>query len=213
MFALVENNKQWTDFNLQGPLFKTQHFRYVIEAQSRFDLKYDKIEEQLLRSFVGYQFNPNLTFSLGYQWDSRHFVTGRKPINRILQQLGLTVYKKDRVNITKRLRLEERKLENHLQWNTRLREQLRIDVAKFFANKYSGIIWDEVFINLDRPSWVRTNTVEQNRLFAGIGIPTLKSSSVQIGYLNQYVFSHQGNRMNHILFVGYNFKAEHGLSS
>lgn len=206
IFAIVVNNRQWTELSLQGSLFNTQPFRYIIEAQSRFDCRFDKIEEQVFRSLVGYKFNPNLTFSLGYQWDSRNFITRRKPINRTLQQLEWTVYKKDRVSITKRSRLEERKLENQLEWNTRFRQQVRIEVAKFFANKYSGILWDEVFINCNRPSWVHTNTMEQNRIFAGIGIPTSKSSSVQIGYLNQYIFRHLGDHMNHILFVGYSYK-------
>jgi hypothetical protein len=207
IFALREFNRQWTDLFVQGALFHSAHWRYTLEAQSRFDIKFDKIEEEVLRTYINYQFTPNLILGLGYQWDSRNFITGRRPINRIIQHLIWTPYNKNRVNITHRERVEERKREYQVEWNTRFRHLTKIEIAKFFANKYAAILWDEVFVNCNKPPWVHTNTLEQNRLFVGFGIPTSKSTSVQIGYLNQYIFSSRvGDVMNHILFIGYSFK-------
>ena len=47
----------------------------------------------------------------------------------------------------------------------------------------------KVFVNANRPSWVNTQVIDQNRLFAGVDIPASKESFLEVGYLYQYIFS------------------------
>ena len=58
---------------------------------------------------------------------------------------------------------------------------------------------DEVFIQLNQPTWVTNRILSQNRASIGIEFPISKTTSYEIGYLNQFQFQSQ-NQMSNVLY-------------
>jgi len=67
------------------------------------------------------------------------------------------------------------------------------------------VVSDEVFFNLNKPSWITSSTFDQNRFFIGVGTEINPYTNVLIGYLNQLQSSAPKDNLNHVLYVSFEF--------
>lgn len=80
----------------------------------------------------------------------------------------------------------------------RVRQQTRVLYPMWKNARLASILWDELFVNLN--STVRSQRgLDQNRMFAGVGISVNPRARIEIGYMNQFMHGATRDRMNHIL--------------
>ncbi len=101
-------------------------------------------------------------------------------------------------NFSARTRFEARKLEDNSNEAFRLRYLLRYDTKTF--DNYNPIVWNEVFLNLNREEWTGDRFYERNRFFLGSNIE-FESLRFEIGYLNQHVPRTKLTKMEHLITV------------
>ena len=65
--------------------------------------------------------------------------------------------------------------------------------------KLSIIASEELLINLNKTDWGVNRGNDQNRAFIGINWALTPSTSIETGYLNQYVNTRNIDRVNHVL--------------
>lgn len=200
--GLIQQTKQWSNFNLQGSLFDASPWMYVFEIQSRSIINPDKLEEVHVRGGAGWQGTKTIGLWTGFQWNSHHQVSGASHSNRAWQQLIWRALDKDYMTLTTQSRLEERSQSDQLQWNIRFRQQMAVELSTPLSSKWRPFIWDELFFNITRPAWVSNVTVEQNRAFTGVKFIASPSCFFAAGYLNQYLFRETSNQMNNIFYLG-----------
>ena len=212
-----QNSKLWTSLIVGGPLTEDQTFEYYVESQARFvENRDDKFDQVAGGGGIGYRYTPNLAFWFGDSWTTTNDpIEGPNHENRIWQQVSWNAINNDSFNISTRTRLEQRKDLNEPEWAARLRQQvtLRVPIKKL-KQGYFFVTYDEIFFNLNHPQWVSGQTVSQNRGFIGIAIPTSKRTSLEVGYLNQFLFGNNSDQMNHFLYLSLRIKlAEYNITS
>lgn len=106
------------------------------------------------------------------------------------------------VNLSHRVRLEYRALENQKPLDERFRYLFRYQSLK---KRGLGlpVIWDEVFVNLDKKPNDKIDYLDRNRLFIGFR-SKFEEFNFEYGYLNQYAPREGQSVMDHTL-VAYLF--------
>lgn len=199
--AEIHYDKLWLALNLDGPLAKDSRFKFYFNPELRLVDAGNHFEVAQTQAGLGYQFVPNATFWAGYQVFSHNNLSGSARENRIWQQITWNILTTSKVKILSRSRFEERHRVTEPQWSDRFRERLTLRLPSAIAPKITPAIWDELFFNVNRAPWTVQRTFEQNRAFIGLDFTTSKESFLEVGYLNQYIFSNRVNEDNHILYV------------
>ncbi|RSK51296.1 DUF2490 domain-containing protein [Hymenobacter rigui] len=152
--------------------------------------------QNVFRGGATYYATDNLLLTGGYAYsqnvaeDSYAGATG--PEHRLYQQLQLRDAK-NRVQLQQRYRLEQRWVQlrpgQDFTYLNRLRYQLRLTIPLLGRELTSGVpfavVADEIFLGFGHQSNGRL--FQQNRAYAGVGYQISKASSLEIGYLNQFV--------------------------
>jgi hypothetical protein len=187
--------REWTKIDVTGPLnpvLPDLRFEGFFETRN--------FETRLDGSF-GYRFTPLISLWSGFTWiapNENQLPQTYRPWQQIVWDL---FEKNSKVLFTTRTRVEELKHEGQPEWYLRMRERWRLAFPRLLPHKITPVIYDELFFSLNKPVWVNTQTIEQNRAFIGIDTPRWKNTYVEIGYINQYIFSQPTQRMSHILNV------------
>lgn len=205
-FATIQQSHYWTDVDFYGNIFHHKKWLYELNLQDRFNARKNRDELNVVTGGVGYEYLPNLSFWLGYKWVSNNHIIGIKQENRIWEQIIWQIINSKSINLSSRTRLEQRKLTGQPQWGSRLREKGTLAFPMIINKKLIPVIYDEIFLNLNNPTWVKSKTLNQNRLFLGFNIISSKNTYFQIGYLNQYSFTHPVNVNNQILSISFYVK-------
>ncbi len=186
--------REWSKIDVTGPYNSDwSDLRYEAFFESRN-------QETRLDFATGYRFTPLISAWSGFTWISPN--NGNPQIYRPWQQLIWELFDKNPIILFQtRTRLEELKQEGQPVWLLRVRERWRIAFPEKLPHKLTPVIYDEVFFNINQPSWVSTKIIDQNRFFVGIDTPPLKKTFIEIGYINQYIFTVPINHMAHILSV------------
>lgn len=210
----VDDLEQWTIVTLDAHV--TPKIRLYAEAQPRIGDNLTHMDRLLLRGSAGYQVTKNFSLWQGYGWtpsfenlyvDENRFTGKFNNENRIFQQ-ALFENQWKKLKIVNRTRLEERFIENAGETAVRARHMLRLAHPIPKTKKWSLVVYDELFVNLnDTPRGPQAG-FDQNRLFVGVNQKLSEYASAEIGYMNNpvNVFNHSTNRMNHIIMAGINFK-------
>ena len=202
-FGDLQNEKLWLDLNSNGNLFNNKKILYWVDEQLRLINHANYYEHNNLQGGLGYQFLDNLSLWGGYQWNSKNQFTGSAAENRTWQQAIWDVVNNQQVYFSTRTRLEQRERTDQTQWANRLRERLTLKFPHKIAQKFTPVIFDELFFNLNKPHWTSDHTFSQNRAFVGIDIPAGKKNFFEIGYLNQYLIQNKENEIDHILYLSF----------
>lgn len=202
--ALIEETKQWSDFNIQGPFSKDSPWLYWAAIQNRLIDHVDYFDDLNMQGGIGYSVLNNLSFWQGYQWFSNNQMSDLGQENRLWQMMVYTPINNPQLRVISRSRMEERRLESSGQWGFRFRERVNVVLPQKIFHRYSPEIYDEILIKLNQPDWISSNnTFDQNRFFVGIQFPTSRISYLELGYINQYLIREPENIMANIIYCGF----------
>ena len=195
----IEDGHYWFALNTQGQL-PAQNWSWMFDVHQRFRDEGAHADLFLIRTGVSYQINPKTSIGLGFDHVVNH-PAGKEASdeNRLWQQIG---YKFDPilgVNIASRSRLEQRWREGGDDTAYRFRQMIKATIPLDINPKLSIVAYDELFINLNKTDWGINRGNDQNRAFIGINWAFTPSTSIETGYLNQYVNTRNTDRLNHVL--------------
>nr|WP_305908610.1 DUF2490 domain-containing protein [Methylomarinum sp. Ch1-1]MDP4521454.1 DUF2490 domain-containing protein [Methylomarinum sp. Ch1-1] len=171
-----------------------------LEAQGRFGDDISKFSQAILRTALGYSVYDNLSFWFGYAWIPSE-PTGSSSFDehRLWQQM-IWNHSLAGGKFMSRSRLEQRFDERGDDVGWRYRQFLKYYHPIKAAPKLSWVVWNEVFVGLNRPDWKADNGFDQNRAFVGLGFQMDKQVRTEFGYINQYIRKPSANdAMNHII--------------
>lgn len=194
------NPKIWTNVNVAGKLHH-EKFKYLLEAHARLQDKNTTLQQAIARVGFGYNINPIVSLGLGYDFvPTKDILVNRyNHEHRFWQQVLFNLSNDGKCSLISRTRLEQRFNERQPGTAFRLRHKVVITFPQLKSH-INPLFYEEIFFNLNHPSWVNNDIVEQLRLFLGVSIP-IKIGSVRVGYLNQYQHRNVNNKMNHIINV------------
>ena len=206
----VEDFNTWTGIEMIGGLSSINpNLKYKLFAQGRFGDNSTRFTQALIRPGIGYAINEKITVWLGYDWvpTSRPLAL-KHPFNdhRIWQQLSL----RDNFSfgtVISRTRLEQRffDIPGSSDVAYRYRQMFKLSTPMHSVSpKVSFVVWNEIFVDLNSMDSGIRSGLNQNWAFAGIGYHLNKKTTVEIGYLNQFINRPQSPRpdqMNHVLAV------------
>ena len=155
-------------------------------------------DQYVVRGGVGYDFRPRMSLWAGYDY----FYTdpdggsGRYE-HRFWQQFLWSAARWDWGSLSLRTRLEERNLEDASDAGFRLRQLVQLAVP-LPARELTLIASTEHFTNLDDTDYGARAGFDQLRSYAGVRMPVTERSSLEAGYMNQWI-NRSGNRdaVNH----------------
>jgi len=198
--ATQEDVGSWLNVTAIGTIGRVAYFA---EVQPRYSAKAGQIQQVLLRPAVGYVFSPSVTGYAGYA----HVilpVDGAKDRNeeRLFLQLNWTLKNVAGGTILSRTRLEHRRLSNGNDTGWRMREMVRYTHPIGDPKTTRALVYLEPFFALNDTDWGARSGFDQLRSFAGFEVPLPGRSTMDIGYLNQFINDPGGrSRMNHIASV------------
>lgn len=201
----IKEERFWGNFNLNGSLFNSKKWQYDFNIQSRYNFSIGQYENTRSEGGIGYKSSKNISLWLGGTTILRH--DNRIEEYRPWQQVQWHILNSEQIRLSSRTRLEERKEPNFSEWAYRLRQRFSLSFPKKLPFNITPILANEIFFNLNNPQWINSNgSINQNRAFIGIEIPLHKNISFETGYLNQYEFRNEANRLNHVLYVNLKIK-------
>jgi hypothetical protein len=207
-FALDEYGKQWLAVNYQQAHGRDKQWLSFVYSQLRIVDQSNPWQAVLVEGGVGYHFFPLQSIWMGYRWTGRNLYNDFFQENRIFQQLILQK-RTDKLHLfIFRTRLEEITQSNNHQIALRLRQRFGMEIHHALLAHAFPFIYDELFFQLNQPSYVPQRFLGENRLFLGFNLYRTKTSWWEIGYMNQYQIHNAQqtqNQMSHILSVTYNF--------
>ena len=179
--------------------------RWWLDVQARFSNDADGFTQGIVRPGLGYALNDTTTLWLGYAWIPTSPVSGQDyDEHRVWQQL-IWSGPLNGISFSSRTRLEQRFRDNGDDTGWRLRQFFKGAYALPGNPNVSLIGYDELFFGLNDTDWGASSGFDRNRLFLGLGWRLGKSgSSLEIGYLNQYVdMNSADNLIEHILSLNF----------
>jgi hypothetical protein len=194
--AIDHNPGAWFGLFTKKPLY--DRFSLHNEVQLRYDLDRDNTQQLLVRFGGLYEINPNQEAGLLYAFVSNANSNEHRLTQQFIQKLSLNEGSKGLF----RFRLEERVLEDRgpLAFRTRIMGRYQKEIRKYF----DLVVWDELFINLNKRPWNGNENFDRNRLFIGARYE-LANSSIEYGYLNQLVNRQTEDVMEHLAVVYFNY--------
>lgn len=193
------HTKAWFISTVTGPI-QGKYKYYFDGALFLMDSKY-KFEETYASAGAGYEYNKNLLFFLVNTFIVEQESNGKTAQEyRLWEEANWLALNRPTYVINSRSRLEERILFGEKPIALRLRQRLMLRKNIPNCPRYKFVLSDELFFNVNRPSWVAQTIFSQNRAFIGIGITLSKYSSVDIGYMNQYLYGNP-KQMSNILYI------------
>ncbi len=184
---------------LSGPIDKERGILYILGLEYRFTDTASKFEEVFGDIGIGYVIAPGVVIWGGL----RSFVsttsrtdpttyTQQHPFQQIVWKMVDT----PDFALTSRSRVEERYLGNTNEWKLRLRQRFAAEFPEKLFNHYSPLFYNETHFNVGKGY-----AIPENRTFAGVYIPTSERSKLEVGYMNQQLFSPNITTFAHNLYL------------
>lgn len=181
-----EDAQAWLLVLAQGPV--AADVVYFFEVQPRFGNDVSQLSQLLIRPAIGVKLSEKVSVYHGYA-NVRTPATGRSDTreNRAFQQVNLSLGKPAGVALSSRTRFEQRWLSTGDDVGFRLREMVRAALPVSRDGKVALLASVEVFVALNDTDWGAHSGLDRVRSFAGVQLPLSGKSTVELGYLNQYV--------------------------
>ena len=195
----IEDGRYWFAVATQGKL-PAQNWGWMFDVNQRYRNEGANADSFFTRIGISYQINPKTSLGLGFDHVVNHPV-GRQAIdeNRLWQQVAYRFDPILGINLASRTRLEQRWREGGDDTSYRLRQMIRATIPLAINPKLSVVAFDELFINLNKTDWGVNRGNDQNRVFLGVNWAFTPSTSIETGYLNQYVNTRNIDGVNHVL--------------
>lgn len=208
-FNIYSLNKRTESWNVVSHRFTNIDKKYeiYIKTDNRFSIGKDsRFLSSVNRLSYSELFKSGNIFSLGYDFIPRDAGNSLIIEQRIWQSYSKKLYSKNKFKSLNLIsKLEQRWEDKTSGISLRLREKMQFDLS--LAPNTDLILFDEIFINLNHPKWVNKSTLEQNRFFIGFNFTKSKYLDFLFGYINQYDKILNGNNLNNIIAIDFNFKS------
>lgn len=194
----------WGAIVATGPLGGSDsRLRYWLEGQGRFNDDSSRFNQGIVRGALGYRFAPRAVLWAGYAFIPTDPPNRRDDIveHRAWQQLTWSAQQPHfGFSVASRTRLEQRTIESANDTGWRFRQLLKLTRPLGQSESLYWSFWDEIFFNFNDTDWGADDGIDQNRLFAGVGIRLAPFATTEFGYLHQHVpRKHRDDQNNHIL--------------
>ena len=191
--------QMWTPIFIDVPLSRSRKVRGYFEASPRLGDNLKGMNQLLLRSALGYNFNPHLSGYVGHVWVG-NFQPQFLKENRVYQQLGFGHMLGKRLQVLHRTRLEERFIQD-TGGDCSVRARYLLRLALPLKKRFYAVVSDELFVNLNTVGNGPVSGIDQNRIYAGIGRQVNNNLRLEVGYQQQYVnrTDPTDDKANHIL--------------
>lgn len=198
--AMADDTQGWGTLTVQaglgGPLrASSETVLRTSEAKGFYE-----IEQNLM---LGYKLNKQVTAWLGYtlnpQYNHGSLTTTE---HRFRQQVNFdNIAKLGPVNISARMRLEERWRDNLAGTGWRARPYVKLSLPVHGKTNLNAS--HESFINLNTTGFQKQSGYDRMRNAISISTPLAKNVSIEVGYLNQHGFVRGGaDTVDHAATVG-----------
>jgi hypothetical protein len=96
----------------------------------------------------------------------------------------------------------------HSRWAYRFRELVRLAYT-VAESPFQLLVWDEIFVHLNRTNYPSEPGLDQNRLFAGASYQPNRVLRAELGYMNQFVRRYTDpDQVNHVLLMSLYLKVD-----
>jgi len=174
-----------------------------LSSQLRFHRDIGPLERVVLRPSLDYRVSQRLTATAGYD---AHFI--RSPSAKIEQRLWQQLLYRlpaGRVNLSGRLRLEQRFIEHINGAAVRLRIYAKA-TRPLGRSPWYAALRDEIAFGLNSLQGGPRDGFDQNRLFVGLGRTLSPGSSIEVGYQMHYARRTGEDVIIHQVFINVLFK-------
>lgn len=195
-----EDERLWINLTATGSI--GDKLLYFAEVQPRLRDGGGELDQLLLRPAIGWKLNNTLSLYQGYARVVNNPASGADRFeDRSFQQANIGVGKVGPGALSFRLRMEQRWLNdgNDTGWRARAMTRYALPLSEG-GTKLLG--WAEPFLALNDTDWGARKGFDQLRSFIGVELPAGGKSTVELGYLNQWIDRPAGARdVNHTLSV------------
>ncbi len=206
-----EDFQTWSTMIVTGSVApssqKWKSFKYWMEGQGRFGNDSSRFSQGIVRPALGYALNDHTSVWLGGDWvpTSRPFAL-KDDFNeyRSWQQ----VLWSDNLSfgtVTSRSRFEQRffDIPDTEDVGYRYRQLLKVSIPlPFIAPDVSLILADEIFVNLSHADATSIRQgFDQNRAIVGFAYRIDRTTTIEIGYMNQYLSRKETPRPDQMQYV------------
>jgi len=168
--ALRQTADAWVGINYQNYITEDKRWVFLIHNQLRFIYDRHPLRAILTEDSVGYGFNPKHRFWVGYYWSIHDPYHHDYQENRIWQQYYWKIVENEKEKVASRTRLEEIKF-NRLSPNLIIFRQLFARETSIFNwGPVKPLVYEEIFLRLNHPSYSSYSFFNQNRVFLGVNI-------------------------------------------
>ncbi|MES2829195.1 MAG: DUF2490 domain-containing protein [Bacteroidota bacterium] len=213
LFAAAVNGSAQTVHQNSGWLFLmnatkiNEKWSLHFDAQLRSANDWDHLRNLLIRPGITYSFNKNNDLTVGYLF-TQTYTPGAETIteNRAWEQY-IHKHKISTVNVSHRLRLEQRFVEKiaadnafsqRFRYFVRCLIPLKKDAGTFESGFFTAL-QNEVFLNVQNKGKVNGSFFDQNRAYAAGGYRFSKKIDVELGYMNQAIKGAVTNTNNNVI--------------
>ena len=179
------------------------------DVQLRSSDEWKDVRNLLVRPGITYFIDGKNDVTLGYLFTQTYSPQAATLTeNRIWQQY-IHKHKISSVNVSHRLRLEQRfieRLNNDDLFSQRARYFVRALIPlqkgqQSFEKGWFAALQNELFFNVQGKDGLNGNVFDQNRAYGAMGYRLSKKMDLEAGYMNQAIKGRVGNTSNHILQV------------
>ncbi len=191
----------WFQAVAQGPV--AGDVVYFAEIQPRFGNGASQLSQILIRPAIGLRLGKAVTLYQGYANVRTPSASGGETReDRSFQQLNWSLGRPAGVTLSSRTRVEQRWLASGDDMGWRVRQMVRGAVPVQAGSKVSLLASVEVFVALNDTDWGARGGFDRMRSFAGVELPLSGKSTVELGYLNQFVNGAAGrDQMDHVAAI------------
>jgi Protein of unknown function (DUF2490) len=196
----VTDERAWLLAAFQGPVGAPESkWRWVGEVILRSRDRVSTLDLFSPRITFNYRASARATFGAGYVLAESYPAAGGVTTEHRTFLHYVWTGSVRRATVSVRSRIEARFIEGNSGTAWRLREQVRVSHPLRTGSRVSFVAFDELFLHVNTtPRGARG--VDQNRVFAGLGMTWSPRARAEAGYLNQFSPGRgAAARMNHVL--------------
>ncbi len=204
----IQQNSGWL-FLMNTTKFNNKWGSHL-DIQLRSADKWDHLRNFMFRPGITYYVNKKNELTLGYLWNETFNPSGSVhpsvTEHRIWQQY-IYKHKIGTINVSHRLRTEQRFIERHGQQDVfaqRFRYFFRLLMplekeVKDFEKGFFAALQNEFFLNIQNKQELNQHVFDQNRAYLAGGYRLNKALDIEAGYLNQASKGINRSTVNHVV--------------
>ncbi len=163
----------------------------------------------LIRPGLSWYVQPGQTLSAGYAYIDTFNRDAEDAVEHRIWQQWVSSYRLQRVNVSQRLRLEQRFIgrpgapdvySDRFRWFARAQLPLNAGSGTFTQGAFLAF-QNEAMVNLSGRDALNAPLFDQNRAYVAFGWRLNRTADVEIGYLNQWINGKNRDTVNHVLQV------------